>query len=273
MSGVSKSFSLLLILMLALSSLIIFKPAFAQSISTPSVPTFTVQYVVYTSYIAPTYTINPYTGQNETTSSGGQVNNETVEFIIKNQPFSSYSDSSGNLISLYYNFRLKGHYGDEWAYYYPFFSYHTEWITTHSWENNTLQYYTPSSSDNSVIQIDLMLFTDTPLDNQPFPNGSQVDFQVQAKIGYITALSSNNLGVELGGNTYSFTGESSDWSNTQTLTINYNSNSTASNASRNPTLSSSPISTPTSTLTSTSSVPEFSALVIVPLLLSASLLQ
>ena len=69
MGSVSKSFSLLLIVLLAVSSLIIAKPAFAQTIPTPSVPEFTVQNVVYISYLAPITTIDPYTGQNVTTSS------------------------------------------------------------------------------------------------------------------------------------------------------------------------------------------------------------
>jgi len=115
MGKIGKSLALILIVILAVSILIMAKPAFVQSIPTPSAPTFTVQYVVYTSYVAPTYTINPYTGKNETQSSGGQVNNETMEFTIKNQPFTPYTDSNGNYIALYYNFEYKGHFGNEWT--------------------------------------------------------------------------------------------------------------------------------------------------------------
>ena len=113
MGSISKGFSVLLVVILAVSSLIMVESASAQSTPKSFVPTFTVQYIVYTSYIAPTTTINPYTGQNETTSYGSQVDNQTMEFTIKNQPFIPYTDSSGNYIGLYYNFRFKGHYGDQ----------------------------------------------------------------------------------------------------------------------------------------------------------------
>jgi uncharacterized protein (UPF0333 family) len=57
MGRISKKFSLLFVLILAVSSIIMAKPAFAQTIPTPSVPTFTIQY--FFNAIAPTYTINP----------------------------------------------------------------------------------------------------------------------------------------------------------------------------------------------------------------------
>ena len=59
MGSSGKSFALILILIMAISSLslLVLKPANAQIIPKPSVPEFTVQFVVDTSYIAPTYTI------------------------------------------------------------------------------------------------------------------------------------------------------------------------------------------------------------------------
>jgi len=257
MGSISKGFSLLIVVILAASSLMIIESASAQSIPTPSVPTFTVQYIVYTSYLAPTSTINPYTGQNETTSSGGQVDNQTMKFTIKNQPFTPFTDSSGNYIGLYYNFRFKGHYGDEWTYY-PFYVFHnlvtnqSQVQTTHSYGPYTggpFIYYSASNSDYTVLSIELTTLTDYPTGTQ-IPNGSLVDFQVQAQIGHIDDIPSGMLA----GDFYSFTGESSDWNNTQTISINYNSNSTVST-------SPSPNPTPTPT------VPEFPSWAI-PLLLS-----
>ena len=201
------------------------KPINAQSAPTPPVPTFVPKFIANVSYIAPTYSTNPYTGTNQTISYGHQSYGGSIVFTISNQPYLTLSNPSG---SLYYNFRFKGHFETNWNYY-PFFytTYYPNGITTRSWKNSALlQYFTSSSSNSTVISINLSDLTDPVIDDQPFPNGSQVDFQVQAKIGYITAQSSPNLGVELGGNQYSFTGESSDWSNTQTLTINYSSNST-----------------------------------------------
>jgi hypothetical protein len=56
---------------------------------------------------------------------------------------------------------------------------------------------------------------------QSIPDGSQVNFQVQTQIGHI-----DGVGVSLGmGNIYSFTGETSDWSSTQTITVPVSSSS------------------------------------------------
>ena len=86
------------------------KPAFAQT--TPSVPQFTVKYVDLSYNVAPTTTTNPFTGQQTTNDNGYYVDNRTLIFTINNQPFTPYQNSSGNEISMYYNFRAKGHYGD-----------------------------------------------------------------------------------------------------------------------------------------------------------------
>ena len=67
----------------------------------------------------PIYGIDPYSGQNVTIQAGYYVDNRTIEFTIKKQPFTAYTDSGGNYIGLYYNFRYRGLYGNEWSYY-PF---------------------------------------------------------------------------------------------------------------------------------------------------------
>lgn len=277
MDNVNKSLALILILIMAISSLslMMVKPAFAQSIPMPSAPTFTVQYIDYTTYVAPTYTINPYTGQNQTTSYGGQIDNQTMEFIIKNQPFTPYTDSNGNHIGLYYNFRFKGHYGDDWTYF-PFAVFNntvtnqSQIQTTHSYgpySGGFFVYYSASNSESTFLSIKLSTLTDYPT-GTGIPNDSLVDFRVQAQIGHIDDIPSGLLA----GDFYSFTGESSDWSNTQTLNVNYNSNSTASATSPNPTFTQTPISatsptqTPSQTPTSTQTVPEFTSLTI-PLLI------
>ena len=253
----TKSFSLLLLLLLAASSLIIVKPTFAQSIPKPSVPQFTVQYIDYITNIAPTTSTNPYSGENVTTSYGSTFYNETVVFTLKNQPFTPYNDSNGNYIGIYYNFRYKGQYEDQWTYT-PF---NPDELTAAPWGGwlfrHSLPYFPQSSSDHTTFVFTLTDFV--PYNSPALPDGGQLDFQLQAQIGNISYASE---GTQSLGNYYRFTGESSDWSNTQTLNINYNLNSTASNASLNPTLSPSP--QPTSTPT----VPEFSWLALLPLLAS-----
>ncbi|MGD0643621.1 MAG: hypothetical protein ABSA75_01800 [Candidatus Bathyarchaeia archaeon] len=103
MGSVNKSFSLLLIVLLASSSLsIIIKPAFAQSIPTPSLPTFTLKFVAEPYYVAPTTTIDPFTGQNVTTQAGYYVENQSIYLTITNYPpFTSFS-INGSEVNLYY---------------------------------------------------------------------------------------------------------------------------------------------------------------------------
>jgi hypothetical protein len=103
MSGLSKSFSLLIILILAASSLILVKPAFAQSIPKPSVPEFTIRFV-NASYTVTT--TNSYNGQTTTQ----QISNNSIEVIVKNQPF-SYANNS---YQVYFNLRVKPHFENGW---------------------------------------------------------------------------------------------------------------------------------------------------------------
>jgi hypothetical protein len=75
-----------------------------------------------------------------------------------------------------------------------------------------------------------------PVGSQEIPDGVEVDFQAQALIGYFDR---NDYGY------YIFTGESSDWSNTQTLTIGEGQTSTPSPSTTPPPSSSpAPTSTP-----------------------------
>ncbi len=231
---------------MAISSLIIVKPASCQT--TPSVPEFTLKYVDYSYDVPPTYGINQYTGQNVTIQAGYHVDNRTMVFTIKNQPFTSYNDSSGNYIGLYYNFRVKGHYGDEWTYY-PFGTNGVSTWLYGRFDSGSLSSpeYPASNSDYTTASINFYsLFNE-----QNVPAGSQLDFQVQVLIGQVNIVYTELMA----GDGYNFTGESSDWSNTQTITIANGATSTSisSSTSANPT----PTSTP--------AVPEFSWLVILPL--------
>ena len=84
MGSISKSFSLLLILILATSVLIMAKPAFAQS-TEPSPPNFTVQI--------------PNAG--------------TIQIVIENQAFTNTSSVN----SVVYYYRVKDHNSDSWIKY------------------------------------------------------------------------------------------------------------------------------------------------------------
>ena len=112
----SKTLSLALILILAVSSIIMVKPTFAQSIPKPSVPQFTVNLADHGYDVPPsvTSTTDPYNGKTTTTTFPGyHYQNITVDVTIENQPFPATID--GNTSNLYYNLRTKPQFGENWA--------------------------------------------------------------------------------------------------------------------------------------------------------------
>ncbi|MCW3999635.1 MAG: hypothetical protein NWE93_05305 [Candidatus Bathyarchaeota archaeon] len=167
MAKIGKYLLLFVILALVVSSQIIIIPTIAQSIPKPSIPEFSLNVA----------------NQND----GAPTN---IEITIRNQPFSSSIDTSGNNTNLYYNVGFKGHYADVWNYY-P--------------ANRTSSYIVASTTDYTTITFAL---GSSPLG--AVPAGGQVDFQVQALIGHDIKISSN---------LYEFAGETSYWSSTQTLTM------------------------------------------------------
>jgi hypothetical protein len=200
MGRTSKSLALILILIMAISSLslLIVKPANAQTISTPSVPEFTVKFVDASYNVAPSSSINPYTGQNVTVE-GYHVENRTIELIIKNQPLTSYRQN-GEDVSFYYNVREKGHYEENWTAIYTVDNYFTA----------------PSNTTDTTLTYSLDPNAPPWLDNN-LPSGGQLDFQVEALIGHI--------GRTVGFASWYFNGQESGWSNTQTITIPASSSS------------------------------------------------
>lgn len=208
MGCVSKGFSLLLVVVLAFSSLVVVESVFAQSIPKPSTPEFSLKYIDLSYDVPPTYGVDQFTGKTVITQQGYHVDNQSIAFKIKNQPFTSHNDSSGNNISLYYNFKFKGHFGTEWSHY-PF-NDNGQGTRRYFSTFFVLIYQSPklpasnSEYTNIVLGLPFLFGVANP------SVGSQVDFQVQALIGHIDYA---------GDGFYSFTGQSSDWSNTQTITI------------------------------------------------------
>jgi hypothetical protein len=112
MGTVGKGFSLLLVVILAVSSLIMVESAFAQTSDIPSPPQFTIKYVDNSIQVQPTTTIDPYSGKT-IVNKGYLIVNKTIELIILNQPTSD--------AGVYYTIRAKGHFEDNWTqslYYY-----------------------------------------------------------------------------------------------------------------------------------------------------------
>lgn len=208
-----KFVTLLLIVVLTLSSLLMVELASAQSIPKPLVPEFNLKYVDRSYDVPPTYGVDQYTGRNVIVYEGYHVDNKSIEFTFKNQPFAPYADSSGNSIRLFYNFRFRGSYGDAWTYY-PEDSNGQSVIHYGGGiqVDDTKMYppmYAASNSDYTVVSLSLILLG-PPVSRQAIPDGVVVNFQAQALIGHFDRTENGY---------YILTGESSDWSNTRSITI------------------------------------------------------
>jgi hypothetical protein len=202
-TSVSKLAGLLLIAVLAVSSLIVVESAFAQSIPKPSVPEFTLKFVDNSYDVPTTYSTDPYTGAT-VTHSGYHVQNRTVEVNIKNQPFTKY-EADGQIIDFYLNIRMKGNYAEDW-----------------------IDIYSPSRgfltrSESEYTKIAYSLYDNEFPFWENFGQSGVVDFQVEALIGSVHRIINGSATNILQMAPWIFEGEESGWSNTQTLTISASS--------------------------------------------------
>ncbi len=176
--------ALLCTLMLAFSS-IVAGFVCASAMSKPSVPEFSLKLVHSSSDSPAVYGIDPYTGENVTITPAKHQESTEIVITIKNQPFTPYKDSDGNLIELSYAVRSKGHFSDIWS----------------------------VSGVNRDPYNDS--YTVTTQSANYYAANAQIDFQVKAMIGYCKDTDFPSI--------YHmapvFYGESSDWSATQTITV------------------------------------------------------
>ncbi len=159
------------------------------AIVTPSVPQFTISFEAHPYYVPPVYGTDPYTGANITVSPGYTVNNQSMVFTIKNQAFTPYTDENGTAITLTYVIRGKGHFENNWK----------EFERIEALPGSDYTEVSYGYDGNNIPNIGFV------------PNGGQVDYQVEARIGYYTFLHQDCVTV--------FTGQTSGWSPTTTLTI------------------------------------------------------
>jgi hypothetical protein len=178
------------------------------SIPKPSVPEFTVK-LIDSSYDVPTtYSIDPYTGE-KVTHEGYRVESRTIEIRIKNVPFTRFEIEDGSntyTVRFYYNIRFKGRFEEEWH---------------EAYNPNVNGLPVRDSGPETVISLQgeysstegLKLTPDSAGFYATFPPNAQVDFQVEAMIGYIHHVVAVPFSADV------FEGETSGWSNTQTITI------------------------------------------------------
>ena len=210
-----KMLAISLLLIVFAPSLMLTETSFAF-VPMPSVPEFKIKVIDLSYEIPATTLIDPYNGQ-IVNNPAEHIDNRTLQFMVENQPFNMYYDSnSGFNITLFFNIRMKGHYTNNWTVLFPVDSNH------------------PIQSTSEYTEISLPLGENSETALRWLPTGSsQVDFQVEAMIGYF----SRTTGID----SWYFTGEESGWSNTQTLTID------ASAPTATPNTSTLPSENPTST--------------------------
>jgi hypothetical protein len=215
MERINKSFSLLIVVILAVSSLsLIVVESANASISKPSVPEFTVKYVDRSYDTQPTYGTDQYTGKTVITKPSEHVDNRTVEITINNQPFTAFTDtSSGRDINLFYNVRYKGSFGQEWT---SMFGERAE----------TAGVYDPYGTYGFPMQGYSSQYT-TIIYSLPWNVvDGQMGIQVEALEGYTNrTVDPSREHIIWSVYEYTFYGEESGWSNTQTVTLSENSTS------------------------------------------------
>jgi hypothetical protein len=206
----TKTQPLLLIALLAASSLISVETASAQTTPKPSIPEFTISVIDHTYDVqTTTTTTDPYDGHISTTTTPGyHMVNGSIEISIKNQPFTPYYASNGYPIKLFYHIRAQGFDANSW-YYLP-------------GEGSSGDYLEASNSSQTTITLIYNANCFGPgmgtLIN--YKADGTVDFQVEAFIGFKNVT---RIGIDLVPRPWDFltqfVGQTSGWSNTQTATI------------------------------------------------------
>ncbi|MCW4017284.1 MAG: hypothetical protein NWF00_01150 [Candidatus Bathyarchaeota archaeon] len=185
-------------------------PLVMAQTTTPSAPEFTVEFEAHPYEEPPIYEIDQYTGENVTVREGFHVENQSAVVTIKNQPF--VSSFNGITYYLRYFVWVKGHFGEKW----------TNFCSLDQ-----------SSSEKTVCSKSI-----------DYPSGAQLDFRVMAAVSHsyeeyeppVPPFSITGQYV-----TRNATDATSEWSNTQTITIPEPSTSTSPpTATLAPTLSQTP---------------------------------
>jgi len=200
-------------------------PTTVQAVSKPSVPEFSLQFVDNSYDVPPTFQKDPFTGKTVMTKEGYHVGNRTVEVRIKNPAVTFYTDSQGNYVFLCYDIRWKGHFDDYWYEYsnsrdYTYRDVDCEYNSDGSWRANlpytTVTYVIGTNRDSGKFVLGYEGLSSLG----DVSDGGQIDFQVQAFIGYYTRVEgSPDVFTHKPTEQLIFSGESSGWSKAKTVTI------------------------------------------------------
>lgn len=191
------------------SSLVMVQSGSAQPIPKPYIPTFTLSFIDH-SYDLPDRTVQDgYIGPHFVPAHHDR--NGTVEITIANQPFTKYIDTNNHTIALYFHIRCKGHLDSNWI-----TSPDQGYIKASDSQYSLFSYYFNEEYEGDH--------------SGRVPNiaeDGKLDFQVETFIGYSTTICTSI--AQRADDYYTYlTGETSGWSETQTINLNDGSTSTSS---------------------------------------------
>jgi hypothetical protein len=232
MSKVKIAFAMFILLFIVASGVLLtVKPVSGQEVTKPTVPEFSAKYVDYSYDVPAIYGTDPYTGNTVVTKQKEHIDNRTVEIKIQNMPFTPFNDSNRNTINLFFDVRYRGSYGGNWT---TMFGNQTQGI----WVGQTNPYikygYAVQDYSAQYTIISYQLTWQVPI------NG-RMDFQVEALEGY-TAETFHDGHILFAAVGFTFYGQESGWSNTQTVFLGEDED-----YSSTPILEPSTVSTPTDT--------------------------
>lgn len=223
----NKLLALTLIALLASSTLIIIVADTVTASSLP-VPQFTVRYIDDSYDVNTPLSIDPFTGESIPATSY-HVDHSYIQVSFENNKLPAIPADSHS--EYYYNIRYKGQYTNNW-------------IEPRSASD---EYYRTSYFKTVNFSLgDISSSAGTQL-----PAGTKIDFQVQLMYGGIGMNFSDAWGF---GPLY-FAGETSEWSNTQTVTLGNASSSHSSNPTQ--TTTQNPTTNPTNSETQQNPLFEF----------------
>ena len=175
-----------------------------EPLTKPLIPEFTVEPIGPSFDIPPIYSTDPDTGEIAIKENGYHVEYSAVVITIKNQPFSPSFTSTGiQATYFYYNIRIKEHYLPD--------SY---WNQLYRAEEGF-----PLQSNSNYTKIAIPVEHVPRVWGRVIGTGTQIDIQVEAMIGIIHRQLNPNATGLLDMYPYVFTGETSGWSNTQTVNL------------------------------------------------------
>lgn len=228
MCRIGKTLALLITLTIITSclTLLTVKSTNGQIIPTSTIPQFTAKFV-NSSYTETT--TNSYTGQSQTQ----QINNNSIEITIKNQPF-NYSNN-GLPYQLYYNVRTKPHFSNagNWTEVYPLYNLTSSRANANGIYPYAWYIYSPVQSNSTTTTIDFKVAPDESTGATGYdvygtafselPIGSQLDFQVEALVGHNSTYWHIRNAFDPDYGSFSVPAiawdSASGWSSTQTVTI------------------------------------------------------